>query len=143
MSLPRIGIGILILNPEGKILIGKRKGSHAPYYSIPGGSLETGETFEAAAIREAVEETGLTIYDPQVINVTNNLDTFREFGIHYVSITMLVRDYEGTPQVLEPDKCEGWDWYDPTDLPEPHFDASRAGVQLYLNGKFYDNANNE
>lgn len=44
-ELPRIGIGVIILNKDGKILVGKRKGSHAQFYSIPGGHLEVGETF--------------------------------------------------------------------------------------------------
>lgn len=134
---PHVGIGILILNSEGKVLLGKRKNSHAPFYSVPGGSLEAGETFEEGAIREAAEETGLVIHDPQVINVTNNLATYQEFDTHFVSITVLVKSFDGQPQVLEPEKCEHWDWYDLNDLPEPHFDASQFGIRAYLEKKFY------
>lgn len=43
---PKIGVGVIIQNSDDKILIGKRKGSHAPLFSIPGGHLENGETFE-------------------------------------------------------------------------------------------------
>ena len=46
LSPPRVGVGVILLNPQGKILLGKRKGSHAPYWSIPGGHLEHGESFE-------------------------------------------------------------------------------------------------
>ena len=42
-------------------MVGKRKGSHAQKYSIPGGSLGLGETFEKGAIREIKEETNLDI----------------------------------------------------------------------------------
>ncbi|WP_257295326.1 hypothetical protein [Endozoicomonas sp. YOMI1] len=30
MSHPRVGIGVIIVRDDGKILVGKRKGSHAP-----------------------------------------------------------------------------------------------------------------
>ena len=71
----KVGIGVVIVNNDGKILIGKRRGSHAQYYSIPGGHLELGETFEEAAIKEIKEETDLDIIDPKVFCVTNNLRT--------------------------------------------------------------------
>ena len=72
---PHVGIGVILVNPDGHILIGKREGSHAPYWSIPGGYLEAGESFEAAAIREVKEETGLDIANPTVLCVTYNLRT--------------------------------------------------------------------
>lgn len=132
MNQPRVGIGIIVLRADGKILIGKRQGAHAPYWSIPGGHLELGETFESAAIREIEEETGLTIQDPQVIAITNNLRTFREEGKHYVSVCLLAHHDGEEPVNREPDKCEGWVWVDPTALPQPHFDASEQSVACFL-----------
>lgn len=133
----RVGVGIIIENEKGEILVGKRKGSHAPYFSIPGGSLEVGETFEAAAIREAFEETGLKIANPQVINVTNNLRTYQESGLHFVSINLYVSEFTGIAKVMEPQKCEMWLWVNPNDLPKPHFDASEYAVDCFLADKFY------
>ena len=86
---PRVGVGVILVNHQGQVLLGKRKGSHAPYWSIAGGHLELGETFESAAIREVAEETGFQISNPSVIAVTNNLETWRESGLHYVSVTLL------------------------------------------------------
>ena len=136
-SRPHLGIGVILLNPDGHILIGKREGSHAPYWSIPGGYLETGETFEAAAIREVKEETGLDIANPSVICVTNNLQTHRAEGLHVISVCLWAKEFSGTLAVMEPDKCSGWQWSDPSDLPEPHFEASRQAISCYLEGKFY------
>ncbi len=137
MQRPAVGIGIIIENPQKQILIGKRKGSHAPYYSIPGGHLELSESFEVAAIREIEEETGLKICNPEVICVTNNLDTYKEEGYHSVSVILVVKDFEGEPELKEPDKCEGWIWVDPNDLPQPHFDASDSAIRCYLDGVVY------
>lgn len=135
---PKVGIGVIIVNNEGKILIGKRINSHAQKYSIPGGHLELGETFEAAAIREIKEETNLDIKHPKVIAITNNLETFKNEGLHYISIILLATDYEGCLDNKEHEKCAGWIWCDPKTLPKPHFDASLLGVKCYLKKSFYE-----
>lgn len=137
MERPKVGVGVIIENKEGKVLIGKRKGSHAPYYSIPGGHLEAGESFEKAAIKEVLEETGLEIIAPKVICVTNNLDTYKSEGKHYISVALVADEFKGTPVVLEPDKCEGWQWVDPRAIPKPYFDASAFAIECYLKGEFY------
>lgn len=134
---PRVGLGVIITNSEGKILVGKRQGSHAPYYSVPGGSLKLGESFEAGAIREVKEETDLDISNPQVIAVVNNLVTYHEEDIHYIPVILLVKEFSGKPKVVEPEKCEGWQWVDPHDLPLPHFHASQMAVECYLKNLFY------
>jgi len=135
---PGVGLGIVLVNKEGKILVGKRTGKHVPRYSIPGGHLELGETFEHGAIRELKEEFDLDIKNPKVIGVTNNLETYESEGLHYISVVLLVTEYEGELKIMEPDKCEEWLWSEPKNLPEPHFDASRLGVQCYLNGTCYE-----
>lgn len=133
----KVGIGVIIKNSQGQVLIGKRKGSHAQKYSIPGGSLHPGETFEDCAIREAKEETGLDIINPPVIAVTNNLETYQEEGIHFISVVLLATKFSGQLKVMEPEKCEKWLWCKPNDLPQPHFDASRQAINCYLKGLFY------
>ncbi len=125
------------MNEEGNILIGKRINAHAPYYSIPGGHLEMGEKFEDGAVREIKEETDLDIENPEVIAVTNNLETHKECGLHYISVVLLARSYKKELKIMEPEKCEEWLWVDPKELPEPHFDASRRGVRCYLENKCY------
>ncbi|MFZ6036191.1 MAG: nucleotide triphosphate diphosphatase NUDT15 [Patescibacteria group bacterium] len=134
---PRVGLGVIIVNAEGNILVGKRIGSHAPYYSIPGGHLDMGETFEQAAIREVREETGMDISQPRVIAITNNLETYRESGLHYISVVLQAGSHRGEPVIREPEKCSEWRWVDPRQLPQPHFDASRMGVACFLKKAFY------
>ena len=134
---PKVGLGIVLINKEGKVLIGKRRGSHAQKYSIPGGHLELGESFEDGATREVKEETDLDVYKPEVIAVTNNLETYKEEGKHYISVVLLVEDYSGELKNIEPEKCEGWEWCDPEHLSEPHFDASRLGIECYLKSTPY------
>lgn len=132
MNRPSVGVGVVIINQHHQVLIGKRKNSHAPYYSIPGGHMEAGESFEQAAMREIAEETGLELIDPQVIAVTNNLKTFKQEGHHSISVILTCNQFNGEPQLLEPHKCESWQWVDPHNLPTPHFDASESAIKCYL-----------
>jgi 8-oxo-dGTP diphosphatase len=134
---PKVGVGVIICNKEGKILVGKRIGSFAQKYSIPGGIPDLGEQFEDTAIREVKEETDLDIVNPEVIAVTNNLQTFKEEGIHFVSIVLLAKEFSGKPKIMEPNKCREWRWVDPKNLPQPHFDASNYAVQCYLDSVIY------
>lgn len=134
---PIVGIGVLLINSEGKILVGKRKVNPAPKYSIFGGALEMGETFEEAAIREAKEETNLDIRNPKVFAITNNIETFNEEGKHSISVMLVSNEFSGELKVMEPDKCESWFWCDPHALPDPHYDASQMAVECYLKNKFY------
>lgn len=61
MLTPGLGVGVLVIE-NGRVLLGKRKGSHgAGTWSAPGGHLEYGESIENCAEREVLEETGLRI----------------------------------------------------------------------------------
>ncbi len=133
---PSVGLGVIIQRGE-EILLGQRKGFQEGFYSIPGGLLELGETFEEGAIREVQEETGLELIDPRVIAVTNNLETFARTGKHHVSVILYTNRFRGEPVLMEPEKCVGWSWFDPRRLPEPHFEASRRAVTCWLRGAFY------
>lgn len=130
-----VGVGVIILRNDGKVLIGKRKGDFVPEYSVPGGSLEVGETFEEGAIREVLEETGLRINDPKVISISNNLETYKKTGKHYISVNLLAESFTGEPKVMEKDKCERYIWCLPDDVPEPHFEASKKGLDMYMKNK--------
>ena len=57
---------VVLINEEGLILLVSRKDDHTSF-SLPGGKLDEGETFEAAAIREVKEETGLDVFNLQLI----------------------------------------------------------------------------
>ena len=55
----RVGVGVIVVR-GGLVLLGQRLGSHgAGTWALPGGNLEFGESVEACARRELLEETGL------------------------------------------------------------------------------------
>ncbi|KAJ5745211.1 hypothetical protein N7520_010393 [Penicillium odoratum] len=120
---PRVGVGVFVVNAEGKFVIGKRKGSHgAGTWALPGGHLEFGESFEDCAVREILEETGLNITKVEFLTATN--DVMEAEGKHYITIYMkgVVSDACAQPQLLEPEKCEVWEWISWDEL-RPQADA--------------------
>ena len=57
---PKVGVGVMIQNEKGQVLLGLRKGSHGEgEWNFPGGHLEFGETVFETARREVKEESGL------------------------------------------------------------------------------------
>lgn len=106
---------------------------HTGTLQLPGGHLENGETWTECAKREVLEETGIELTRPvDFLTATN--DVFDEIK-HYVTIFMVAKldDCHVEPQVcrmsqgrttaelimnlsafgvkvLEPDKCQSWEW---------------------------------
>ena len=123
---PRVGICVLVMK-EGKLLLGKRKGSHgANEYAAPGGHLEHMEKFAECAVREVMEETGLEIGPPRFLRVLN---TMQYAPLHYIDIAFAAEWTRGEPEVREPDKVEGWAWYDLASLPAPLFGTVPTAIE--------------
>lgn len=132
MNQVRVGIGVLIYNTSGKILLGKRCGKHSPgVYATPGGHLEMNESWEKCAKREVREEVGsdLDIRNVKFFHVVNAL--YPKENKHYVTIFMKCQSRYGFARNIEPDKCEGWDWYYPYHLPQPLMES----IKLLLEEK--------
>jgi len=60
-SLPyRPCVGVVLINPQGRIFAGRRIDSGAPAWQMPQGGIDEGEKPRQAALRELWEETGVT-----------------------------------------------------------------------------------
>ncbi|RAR14883.1 glycoside hydrolase family 26 protein [Stemphylium lycopersici] len=107
---PKVGVGVIIHDEAGNIVMGERAGSHgAGTLQCPGGHLEYGESFAETAAREVLEETGLIVGNIKFLTATN--DVFGE-GKHYVTIfvTCTITGENKVPQPMEPHKCAAWQW---------------------------------
>lgn len=93
---PKIMVDVIVPSEEGHVLL-IRRGSD-PYegqWALPGGFVEVGETLEAAAAREAEEETGLEVEIIRLVGVYSDPD--RDPRGHNVSVAYLARAQEGEP----------------------------------------------
>ena len=117
---PQVGVGVFVIR-DGKLLFGKRVGSHGyGVWSPPGGKLDRGETVEECAVRETLEETGLALKNPRKATVFTD-DHWRDEGKHFVTVYIVGEAPAGDPKVTEPDKMVDWQWVSWDDLPEPLF----------------------
>ena len=133
----RVGVGVFVFK-DGRFAMIRRKGSHGEgTWSIPGGHLEYGESFEQTAVREVQEETGLTITNVRFGAVTN--DVFEAEGKHYVTI-WVVSDWEsGELTIAEPDKSDDAAWKTFETLPGPLF----LPWNQLRSSEFYDHIRHE
>ncbi len=63
----RIGVFALILDDQGRILLGRRR--DIDWWNLPGGGMEKGETVDEALYREVLEETGLEVEVERLVGV--------------------------------------------------------------------------
>ena len=60
-SLPyRPCVGVMLINPQGRIFAGQRVDNPVPAWQMPQGGIDDGEKPRVAALRELWEETGIT-----------------------------------------------------------------------------------
>jgi 8-oxo-dGTP diphosphatase len=134
---PRTGIGVMVIK-EGKVLLGKRKGSHGGgEYAFPGGHLEHMESFAECGQRETQEEAGIEIENIRFLFLGNLKDYPPK---HYTHIQLVADWKAGEPKVMEPDKCEGWEWYPLDAIPKPCFSMIPLALESYKTGKNYFDA---
>ena len=129
---PKVGVGCLVLK-DGKVLLGKRKGSHGSgEYAFPGGHLEYMESFVDCAKREIAEECGIEVKNVKFQMLAN----IKKYAPkHYAHIGLIMDWASGEPQILEPEKCESWGWYDVDNLPSPLFDTCQKSIEAIKTGE--------
>lgn len=136
---PLVGVGVMVKNSQGQVLMGLRK---SPYgegtWSFPGGHLEFEETMAEVAIRETKEETGLDVSELELVSLADEMGSLDK-GKHYVNVGFLAHASFGEPKVTEPEKWEKWGWFNIDNLPKQIFEATGLMIKRYLAEKIYGN----
>ncbi len=91
-------VGAVVFRDGAVLLVKRGAEPNQGRWSLPGGSLETGETVEAAAVRETREETGVEVRPLRVLDVRDFIE--RKDGRvrwHYVLIDILCEYVKGDP----------------------------------------------
>ena len=72
----RLGVGIIILNKNNKVFVGKRKDNPGDRWQMPQGGVENGEDFLSAMKRELHEETSI-----ENIKIIKEIEQFYEYEL--------------------------------------------------------------
>ncbi len=87
----------IIIELESGIVLIERK--NEPFgWALPGGFVEYGESLEAAAVREAFEETSLNIFDLRLLGCYS--DPARDDRMHTIS-TVFIASAHGIPRAAD------------------------------------------
>ena len=125
----RIGVGIVLLNHENNVFVGKRIDNPANSWQMPQGGVDENEDFLRAAKRELEEETGV-----RTVKVIKELNEWQTYDLPINLLGILWKGkYRGQKQkwfimrflgkndeinikTLHPEFLE-WKWIDPFELP--------------------------
>ena len=125
---PLVGVGAVILD-QGRVVLVKRKFPPlAGDWSIPGGRLKIGETLREGVVREAGEETGLTVDPVELLGVYDRLlrDEAGRILYHYVLIDFLCRRLTGELQASG--DADDARWFSPEEIEKVSLVADTAQV---------------
>jgi ADP-ribose pyrophosphatase YjhB (NUDIX family) len=83
-SRPIVGVGAVVIDDAGRVVLVKRRNEPlAGQWSLPGGTLDLGETLEAGVAREVLEETGLVVDVGPVADVFDRILVDEDGKVHF------------------------------------------------------------
>jgi 8-oxo-dGTP pyrophosphatase MutT (NUDIX family) len=98
----------VVLNPEGHLLIVKKKGSEI-WISL-GGKQEKGETLEETLRREVFEELQIKVKGNPVLFHTSSVEPASDKPNLFVRIYSFFIEIEGVPTINPEDNIEAYHW---------------------------------
>ena len=109
---PWVGVGAIVLRGGQVLLIKRAKPPEAGRWSLPGGTLELGETSAEAAIREVAEETGIKAEAVGILTAVDRVDRDQAGKVryHYLLVDVVARYLSGDP--VAADDAADAQWFD-------------------------------
>jgi len=138
----RTGVGIIVLNKQNKIFVGKRKDNPGDKWQMPQGGIDEGEDYITAMKRELFEETSI-----QNIEIIKEIDKIYQYELPENLVGIIWKgQYRGQKQkwfitrflgeekeinlnTKHPEFID-WKWIEPKLLPEVIVNFKK---DLYLN----------
>jgi len=80
----KIRVGVVVLDEQNRLLLARQ--NNRPFWVLPGGTLEPGETIGACAVREIKEEAGLDVTLGPLLFVS---DFFPPKGLQVLDVVFL------------------------------------------------------
>ena len=120
---PLVAIDLVVIDTDGKVLVGRRKNSPAKgFWFAPGGRICKGETLDDAFARVSMSELGMALSRKQakLLGIYEHIysDNFAEIegiGTHYVVVAYKIDiGYTGAP--LPQEQHSDYAWMSPDEL---------------------------
>ena len=121
-SCPLIGVGAVVVDEDGRVLIARRGNPPLKgHWTLPGGVLELGETLSDGVAREVREETGLVVEPVELIELLDRIHRKEDrIQFHYVIADYLCRVRGGVLQASSDADAVRWiersEWNSPSAL---------------------------
>ena len=127
--------GNAILLWQDRLLLERRV--DADVWGLIGGGAKKWETGRQAVARECLEELGITVNpaDMEFVHLCHRVAGGD--GRTYYDLCFVIRKYDGTPAVMEPNKNAGLRWFPTEALPENTSTAVEVMLRPCLRGQPY------
>lgn len=109
---------IALQNDQGEVLLHRRAntGFMDGRYDLPSGHVEKDESLLSAAVRELKEEVGITVQEKDL--KLWQINQFAANGESYYNFFFKADVWQGTPKIMEPEKCDDMQFFALNALPK-------------------------
>jgi 8-oxo-dGTP diphosphatase len=130
---------LVLFNGYNEVLLARRANDpFAGRWALPGGRVDEGETFLAAAVREAAEETGLDLTNVKLVEVGTYGTPGRDPRGRVVSVAYAAKG--SFPAAVAGSDAAELAWVDPDDALEQGLAFDHATILADALGLLYDHA---
>lgn len=131
----------LIFEKDGKVafLLRANTGWMDNFYGLPSGKVEKGESYIAAAIREANEEVGADLKpeDLELIHIAHRNEPSEQANGEWVDVFFRVKNWTGELVNAEPEIHSELTWLDLKNLPDNVVVSLRSALEVAAKGTIY------
>lgn len=129
---PKVAAAVFVEDAGRVLLIRRAVAPEIGKWALPAGYVDRGEDPRTTAVREALEETGLTVRLTGLLDVFYNGARGNGVGADII----LVYAAEVVSGVLTPlDDADAADWFSPRALPELAFESTQTLIAAWQQGR--------